>query len=36
MLDKSSFNTASINRDFKVGDIELLLEKDKKLVAAKK
>ena len=30
LLDKSRFNTASIIQDFKVGDIELLLEKDKK------
>jgi hypothetical protein len=36
MLDKLSFNTASINRDFKVSEIELMLEQDKKLVPTKK
>ena len=35
LLDKSRFNTASISQDFKVGDIEMLLEKDKKSAAKK-
>ena len=36
LLDKANFNTASINRDFNVGEIELLLEKDKKSDTANK